>query len=231
MGLRMSISVLALAAITAQSIADGDDVGLAVTGGRLTTIEVIGEPPAQSFGGPLRVFGIDFAVDPVTGDVEIDEPGLASNDPAMNNINLGFNIRGSARQWDVLSQSFGPSALQLAVGSDDLGIPFTNTPVTNTLVTGPAILRTSPFDFHYDWKLLGASAATGQGIYLVELEMTNPGGALLSSEPLWLVFNYDLSETEHDAAKDYVANVIIPAPGAASLLLAGSVVGLRRRRR
>jgi uncharacterized protein (TIGR03382 family) len=92
----------------------------------------------------------------------------------------------------------------------------------------PAHTLTFPgdFDFHFDSRL----QADEQGIYLLAMRLTNPGGPLAPSETYYVVFNYGIDDSFHDAAIDYVAEHIIPAPGAAAAFGLGSLILARRRR-
>ena len=76
-----------------------------------------------------------------------------------------------------------------------------------------------------------ASATVPNGIYLVEMVLTNPGGSALDSEPLWVAFNRGMDEEVHESAIEFVESTLVPEPsGLATILLAG-VTLLRRKRR
>lgn len=207
------------------ALADGDDVGLRVFNGQLRTVKSIGEPPAQTIEfGETRVFGVDLAFDALTSEVRIDEPGYASDEASLLGTPVTFNIRAALRAWN--GSSFAPTAQLMSTGSDDLALPFLNTPASDVSVPGYTF-NVQP-DLHFDWKLNGATSSTGAGIYLVELDLSSQ--AFQTSRPYWLVFNYDLPEEDHDLAISWVQENLVPAPGAIALIPL-SLVGLARRRR
>ncbi len=206
------------------ALADGDDIQVALVQGELRTGVVVGEPPNQNFGDvEQRVFGADLEFNAITNDVRIDEPGYASRDPLLLGQSIQFNIRKALRSWN--GSSFVTTSTTMGTGLPDLGQPFINTPATDTPVAGYSWLLSD--DFHFDWLLNGATSSTGQGIYLAELELV---AGSLTSRPFWIAFNYGLTEAEHDAAKDWVQENLVPTPGGAALLGFALAAGLRRRR-
>ncbi|MBX3387055.1 MAG: PEP-CTERM sorting domain-containing protein [Phycisphaeraceae bacterium] len=226
---------LALAGATvglvgSSALADGSDVGLIAQGGRLVTVEAIGEPPMQTFGGPLRVFGVELEFDAIEMLVGVDEPGFATQDAAVLGQSIGFTFTRALRQWNVGLGLFEPTTFTMTAGRVDLGLANVTTPTTD-VPTPLSTIPVFPDDIHYFWSLDGATDTTGEGIYLVEGYFTNPGGQLLDSLPVWFVFNYGLDEDEHDLAIDWVADNLVPAPGAVALLAMGGLASLRRRRR
>lgn len=219
------ISAGSITMVTTAAMADGDDIAVSLAFGELRTSAVVGEPPNQVFGdAEQRVFGADLEFNAITNDVRIEEPGYASRDPLLLGQSIRFTIRKALRQWD--GTSFVPTATTMGTGLPDLGLPFINTPATDTPVNGYSWLLTD--DFHFEWGLNGATASTGQGIYLAELVLSTD---TLTSRPYWIAFNYGLSEAEHDTAIDWVQQTLVPAPGAAGVLAAGLVAATRRRRR
>lgn len=223
------VGVAGLLVMTGVAAAHDGDIGIRVSSGRLETVLASGEPPAQSFGTEVeRVFAVEWAFNALTNDVRIDEPGLASADAALLGQSLGFNIRAAMRRWD--GSGFVPTAFTAGVGGGDLDLDFIDTPATDATVTGHSIIVPQiPFDFHYDWRLNNATETTGMGIYLVEVELTNPGGTLLTSDPIWLVFNYGLSEEDHEAAIEHVVENLVPTPGTLALGVLGLFAARRRR--
>lgn len=213
------------------TLAHDGDIGIRINAGRLETVLASGEPPNQTFGTDVeRIFAAELLFNATAGDVRIDEPGLASDAAGLLNQPIGLNIRSALRRWN--GAGFEATPLTLSVGGSDLGLPFTTTPPTDTTVPGPSIVVPQvPLDFHMDWVLNGATASTGDGIYLVEIEITSPGGSLLSSDPLWIVYNYNLTEADHDAAIEYVAANYVPAAGTSALAIPALALCSRRRRR
>lgn len=227
----LALSVIPLLGLSATVLADGLDIGIRNVAGRLSTIGVEGEPPTQVFGTEeLRVFGVDLGWDALDSIVKAEEPGLASNDPGVLGRSLRVDIRAAARAWDVATQSFVATTQTLSTGKAP-AFPFFSTPATDTLVQTNAFVVSD--DFHFDWILIGATQSVGSGIYLVELGLVDvsPTGGLLPSASYWAVFNYGLTETEHDAAIDWVQTNLVPAPGAGVLLAGAAMLAGRRRRR
>jgi hypothetical protein len=207
------------------------DVGIRLSGGRLETVLASGEPPMQTLGTEIeRVFAAELEFNTTTNTVVIDEPGLASDETALGGQSLGFNIRKALRQWN--GAEFVSTTSTMSAGGGDLGLDFISTPATDVLAAGHTIIvPAAPFDFHYDWRLDGATALAGTGVYLVELELTNPMGSFMTSDPFWVVFNYGEDEMVHDAAVDWTVENLVPVPGAGGLILIGMAAVVRRRRR
>jgi hypothetical protein len=227
--MRWSCALIVTLALPAATLADGLDIGIRNVGGTIGTVGVTGEPPTQDFGtSELRVFGVDLTYDVLDDIVKAEEPGLASNDGSVLGRSLRVDILAAAREWN--GSSFVPTTWTLRTGKFP-GFPFVNTPATDTTVAGSPFIVSD--DFHFDWILNSATATTGTGIYLVEARLvdTSSTGALLPSAPYWMVFNYGLSEEEHDEAQDWVSVNLVPAPGAAGLLAGLGVIAGRRRRR
>jgi hypothetical protein len=229
--MRSSI-VLSLAAtiIAAPVFAHEGDVGIRINAGKLETVLASGEPPTQTFGTEIeRVFAVELAWNPVTSEVIIDEPGFASDAAGLLNQTLGFNFRAALRKWN--GSGFDATAQTMSAGGGDLGLPFLATPASDVLTPGHAIVVPQiPLDFHFDWRLDGATETTGMGVYLVEVELTNPGGSLMTSDPIWFVFNWNEDELVHEEAIEYVVTNLVPAPGAALAFGIVALVGRRRRR-
>lgn len=230
--MKRSLCVFALSAgmLSAAALADGLDIGIRNVAGKLQTISVTDEPPNQIFGTEeLRVFPVDLTFDAIDSVVKAEEPGLASQDSTVLGRSLRIDILKAARVWNPVTGVFDATSQQLSTGKLP-AFPFFNTPATDTTVATNTFVVSD--DFHFDWVLNGATSSTGQGIYLVELQLidTSASGSLASSLPYWAVFNYGLDENEHDAAVDYVANNLVPAPGGVLLAATGLAFGLRRRR-
>lgn len=226
MSIRFGLAAFVLAAVIVSpaALADGDDIQVSLVQGELRTGAVVGEPPNQNFGDvEQRVFGANLEFNAITSDVRIDEPGYASRDPLLLGQSIQFNIRKALRRWD--GSAFVSTTSTMATGLPDLGQPFINTPATDTQVAGYSWLLSD--DFHFEWLLNSATASTGQGIYLAELELTT---GPLTSRPYWIAFNYGLTEAEHDAAIDWVQQTLVPAPGTAGIAGLMLLGGARRRR-
>lgn len=230
----LAAGVVSLAALgTASSaLAHDGDVGLENNAGRLATILVSGEPPSQTFLDPERVFGAELLFSVDDNAVLTDEPHFATDDSSVLGLSINFTLTKSLRVWNDTLGVFEATSQTMTVGNPGLGLGNVTTPPTDSLVaaaTIPSFLAHNPV---YLWTLDGATASTGEGVYLVEGVFANPGGSLQSSLPVWFVFNYGLDEDVHDRAIDYAADVLVPAPGAAGLILAmvGGVAVRRRRK-
>lgn len=223
-------AVAALTFVAPHALAHEGDIGVRVEGGAITTwlVGEVGDPPAEGFLYPERVFGADLVFDAGFGLPTIDEPGFASFDePALHGRALRFDIAAPLRVWSGgLDGDFGAlSPVRLGVGSDELDLDFILTPDTETVVPGHTLVFPGDFDFHFDLRLQGDA----QGIYLLAMQIANPGGPLGTSDTVYIVLNYGLDEAEHDAAIEYVVERVVPAPGTGLLAFAGLAFARRRR--
>lgn len=220
------LSAMVLGVSAGAALADGGDFGLVIIDGRVVT--GIGDHDAQAVTDlGERVFAADmFASGPLWA---ADEPGIFIQANSMpDGVGVGFVLEAALRRWDgngavdfsaiptqTMAIEFGPQSVSTALSDGDvLGFPITYD------ATNP-----EGFDEHWDF-LLDSSA--GAGIYLLQLRFTVDG--FHDSESVWTVFNAGLDETAHDAAIEYVENVIVPAPGALALLGLGGLAATRRRR-
>lgn len=221
----MSIAAAGLTGAATGSVTA--DIGPVAVNGKLATIIVEGEPPSQMFGGPERVFAEELTFDAMTG-VGVEGPGFASApDNPILGATLQYNITAALRRWD--GSAFAATAWRMSTGSDEAMLPFILTPTTD--MPTPAYAFNLDVDQHFDWRLEGATETSGQGVYLVSLTLSNPGGALLESEPIWIVFNYGRAEEEHATAIAWTRENLAPAPGVACVPGAWAVLWARRNRR
>lgn len=225
----ITASSVALYVLPCVALAHEGDIGLRLVDNRLTTVLAEGEPPAQTIGlDENRVFAAELAYSAPTSQVTINEPGFATDEAGLINQNVGMYFRKALRAWD--GSTFTATSMTMSVGSYDLLLPFVSTPLSDA--SAPKLAQSFPIqpDFHFDWTLDGATELTGQGIYLVELELESSSSAFSKSRPFWLVYNYGMSEGEHENAVAWVESNLVPAPGAAGLLALGTLVASRRRR-
>lgn len=155
-----------------------------------------------------------------------DEPGFFSDEGVFTPDSfLTLRVLDGLRVWNgsdfdtladstltlqYLQQQFTTAGLGVAFDTFDLPInPFG-----------------SLADEHPDYIL--NSPAT-DGVYLLALSMR--GGGANESLPFYLVFNQNVDEKIHDAAIDYVRDVIVPAPGALGAFACAGLLAARRRRR
>lgn len=219
------VGACVLAACAGSVLADGGDYGLVIVDGVVTT--GVGDHDDQVVTDiGERVFAADMAL--VGPNWFADEPGIFVQAGSLpDGVGIGFVLEGAVRRWD------GTGAVDFsAVSSSPMTLEFgplsATTAMTDADVAGFSIAYDagSPtgFDEHWDFLLDGSA---GAGIYLLQLRFTIDG--FQDSLSTWTVFNAGLDETAHDAAIDYVENVIVPAPGAALLLAGAGLAGVRRR--
>lgn len=226
--MRLIASVVPAALLLAAS-ARGD-VGIRVENNRLTTwFEDDTLPPPINWVRPERVFDADL-VD-LGGIISIDDPGFNAEPGTLANFHLGFDVRAAARVWDPVNNHFnGISPLTMTISRPLAGgitTPLLDPPAP---LPGPSVLvPDSPdeFDFHYDNILNGNTF----GLYLLQLDITTDMPGVQPSLPYFEVFNYGMTQEQHDAAVQWVRDNMLPAPGSAAVLACASLLGMRRRRR
>jgi hypothetical protein len=188
----------------------------------------------------LHVFGYDFGEN-------ADDPFFAQ-DPGFNATTTSgltpgaafrFNILSSLSYWDGTGAvSFAPvttgESLRLNFGANDRTIggnssaqsgftiqtvdssgavhrhlnAFLNGSDGNTVPAGPGSWGAGD----------GVQAPVGAYVFSMDL-LLDPAGAILKSDPLYVVFNNGLSEELHDVAIDWVNQNLVPEPGLVCALL------------
>lgn len=212
------------------ALAHDGDIGVVNVNGRLSTLLVTGEPPDQVFGDPERVFAVEMLFSMDDNAVLTDEPHFATNDASVLGLSMNFTLTKAVRQWNNTLGVFEPTATTITVGNPALGLDNVTSPATDMAVAAATIPVFQAHNPLYLWMLDGATDTTGQGVFLVEGVFVNPSSALAPSEPLWLVFNYGMDESVHDAAVDYANANFVPAPSASCVLVLMGAAALRRRR-
>ncbi len=154
-----------------------------------------------------------------------DEPGFEADDGTLTpNSMLGFNIMDSLRVWN--GSDFN------TISDSTMTLSFLTLEVTTSTNPGEVV---NGFNFLVDDEggmhdhpafMLNSPATTG--VYLLEMQFT--GGGFGDSDSFYIVFNQNEDESVHDAAIDYVRDVIVPAPGVGGLLAVSGLVAMRRRR-
>lgn len=184
---------------------------------------------------PERVFAAELFEQ--GGLVFTDEPGwLGPFDNVGQGFapgtSLGFNIRRALRTWNGDDFLGGPAAERMRLYDSGPGTNIAFTPLTDVPVPGFAVVAnaavhaTGGFDEHPFYELVTHTP----GIYLLELEIWASDVSIAPSDPLWIVFNYESSEPEHEEAIEWVEANLVPAPGTLGVLLALPLMARRRRR-
>ncbi|HWP40013.1 MAG TPA: hypothetical protein VNL70_03735 [Tepidisphaeraceae bacterium] len=188
----------------------------------------------------LRVFGYDFGEN-------ADDPFFAQ-DPGFNapvgsglpaGSQLRFNLLGPLQHWSgdgavwfdnvmtgqTLDLNFGTStrtitgssAFQSGFAIQTVGAggtihrhlnAFLKGPDGNTVPAGPG--SWGPGD--------GVEAPAGAYLFSLEL-LLDPDNGIAGSEPIYIVFNHGLSEAAHDAAIEWVQNVLVPEPAMSAVVV------------
>lgn len=192
------VALLAVASFASLVHAQHVDIDLELINGQITT---------NTADGPERVFGSDLGE--IFPDFT-DEPGFdceVGTFPFPSEID--FMIHGALKKWD------GQTLTQIAAERMDVGYAdnagfLRTTPETDTTVMGFALPVGANGTWHRHLEYtLGAPAS--DGVYMIELSLSLVGSGQ-RSETIYLVFNQNSPETEHDAAIDWVrANLIPPA--------------------
>jgi hypothetical protein len=169
-----------------------------------------------------RVFGSELGevVPNIT-----DEPGFDAQDGTLTpNSMLGFNLMNSLRVWNGSDfDTVSDSTMTLSF----LTLEATTSSNPGEVVNGFNFL-VDQFGGMHDHPAFILNAPASTGVYLLEMQFT--GGGFADSESFYIVFNQNEDDSIHDAAIDYVRDVIVPAPGVGGLLAACGLVALRRRR-
>ncbi|MFG0328078.1 MAG: hypothetical protein ACF8SC_12520 [Phycisphaerales bacterium JB037] len=219
------LSVLLVAVAGSAAYADGDgDIAIGNWGGVIVTgigSDAPGAPPPVF---PERVFGAELIDFDGLGTIAIDEPGFLG--PFGDGFDVGQQLFmanvAAARVWD--GSTF--VATDHTIESSYLSATVSTADTTPLLIVNDA---SQDFDDHAINVLLGAGGtAPSAGIYLQEIEISGPG--LTTSETVFIVYNYGFDDAIHDAAIEYVEDVLVPAPGSLALLGMTGLIATRRRR-
>lgn len=253
-----SLALLTLTFLTAPALADEGhkDIWPYLNGGMIVSgsVEVDEVDEGNSiFTQNVNVFGADL--DDTFGVGVGDAPGLfAPHDDIPEgtldpNTTIGYNVRGPLRDWtgtefDLVNVS--SNFIVIEVGDIDEGAGLATGPFVTPDTNGSSIdaLR---FETNAEGELhahglftlqgdntIGSGTPATAGIYLMEIELVYGSGAsLLVSDPIWIVYNFGLTEDEHELAEDWVVENLanpIPEPTSLALLGLGAVALMRRRR-
>lgn len=193
---------------------------------------------------PVSVFGYEFGEEPLDP-FNPSDPGvnqLAGVGDLPPGAALRYNILGSLIYWDGASEANwglppGATYLDLAMGTTTRTLTGTSGPQTGSLIQ--SVAANGSVHKHFVSSLFaspGSSNVPGDvgfvappdGIYAfqVELTLTPTGGATLTSDPVWIVFNNGLTEEQHEQAM----HSLVPEPTMLSLLGLPALLMRRRRR-
>ena len=218
------------AALAAPALAgEGGDVGFALVNGELRTVLALDDQGDSAAAFPEgfsveRVFAADFDA---TGFA--DEPGFYIN--SFSNIAVGLDLsytqEGALLEWN--GSDFVATDHQLR----QIITPTIST-VTPSSGTAPGFdfpYSGGEFDQHPDLQLENLSGPIEAGVYLwnISFSLLDNGTTVAESQNVFIVLNFGVDESIHDAAIEY-AESIIPTPGAATVLAMTGLIATRRRR-
>ncbi len=178
-----------------------------------------------------RVFLAEFG-EAIPGEPNFaDAPGFRALDGAFTpGDQWGFWITDAVRVWDSVAGHFDTlSTYTISLGFGPLSVTSATTP--GGVVSGfDLTIPGGGFDDHLDVMLDAPTGPEADGIYLLRLSLRATG--LAPSENIWFVYNRGMDELMHEAAEEYVRDVLVPAPGGAIGGALGVVItGARRGRR
>jgi len=224
-----TITVSALIAATgsvAFAHGEGVDVLLRESGGQIVTGSWSHDTDSV-VEARERVFAFEWGND--EGANISDEPGFFAEPGTLNGLSWGVNFTDALRVWNGTDfDTVSPDTVTFELlGAEQ------DTPPSAGGFTGGFGIPVGPggFDDHYEIVI----NAPASGIYLISMEAFAQSaglGAVVpeTSEEFWFVGNFGGDEIDHEAAIEFVEDVIVPAPGAAALFALAGVAGTRRRR-
>lgn len=207
------------------------DIGLLLDGGRIVTAVADDETGSFDEIGE-RVFGgeIDFVsnVGDGPGFFTTDGPTLPAGFSAFDaGTTISYQTNGAIQSWNGsgfvatgnrLRQILIPNVVEIV------------SPTDGSTVDGfEYTYNGGDFDEHPDYAMADASTA---GIFLWKIQFSAidaSGSLIASSDEAWVVFNFGLSEDEHEAALEF-AEGAIPTPMTLAPLAGLGLAAARRRR-
>lgn len=207
------------------------DVGLLLDGGRIVTA-VANDETGEFADIGERVFGgeIDFVsnLGDGPGFFSTDGPTVPSGfDAFAAGTTISYRTNGAIRSWtgsgfdatsNRLRQILIPNVVEILSPTDDSSVDGFGFGYNG-----------GDFDEHPDYAMENAGEA---GIFLwkIQFEARDAAGSLIAqSDEAWLVFNFGLSEAEHEAAIEF-AEGAIPTPMTIAPLAGLGLAAARRRR-
>ena len=223
---RSAIIMCSVCASLAYGHGEDADYGLAVIDG--VTSVGIGDHDAQMVSGfGERVFAAELSL---SGDNWFaGEPGIFIEQGSLpDNTQVGFTLTQALMYWDgtgAVSFSAAAQAMTLGFGPVSVSTALDGSPVAGFSLNYDAD-QIGGFDEHLDYTI---DASASAGIYLLANTFSLSGAS--DSEVIFTVFNAGLDDAFHDEAIEYVESVLVPAPGAMSVLALAGLGGMSRRRR
>jgi hypothetical protein len=212
------------------------DLEFRYAGGKISLEADSGEP---GFLDGHRLFGADMNVGGLF-DRNTDEPGFISEiDIGLGigaNDVIDYNVLESRfgyylNYWNVATGMVENTSTTLRIDDNPTGFLVVSSMFggTGTGAIGQAD-GLGDFHSHIDFTL---SEGADLGIYAMLMEMTTDAAGVANSDPFWVVFNYGMSETDHENAMAFFGGSAIPEPSSAMLLgiLGLGLTTVRSRRR
>ena len=162
-----------------------------------------------------------------------DDPGFRALPGTLQGLEWGVNFTDAVRVWNGTDFS---SVSPDTVTFEFLGAEQETPSTAGGTTSGFGIpVGGGGFDDHYEIVLNAPTDGSVSGVYLIAMEafaQTPARGTIVpeTSDEFWFVGNFGADEADHDAAIEYVEDVLVPAPGAATLFALAGVAGVRRRR-
>jgi hypothetical protein len=194
----------------------------------MTGINLGPNPTYLYYLGGLRVFSYPLAAGS-GGAISTGDPGInnlvgTDRDAAIDQDTVYLNGTGmplgSVLQFTILSdlQYWTGSGLTAVPNGETLKITYGSSRMAGT-GTGPlAPLSVKTFNvdstvhLHMTSRLYDSSSGNNPtpGIYLIQARLDSPGNQ--SSDPFWIVYNYNDLPDHNDAAVNWVQNILIAGP-------------------
>jgi len=229
--LRTVFTVSAVASLASAALGHGEDVdvlirvddGALVTGSWSHTADSVVEERE-------RVFAFEWGND--EGANISDEPGFFAEAGTLAGMNWGVNFVDAVRVWNGSDFSAVSSS---TVTYELLGAEMDTPGAAGGFTPGFAVpVGGGGFDDHFEIVLNAPLDGSADGVYLIAMELfatsDTLGGTPVNSETFWFVGNFGGDEEMHEAAIEYVEDVLVPAPGSAALFALSGLAATRRRR-